>query len=193
MKSKFLSFIIVVIFAVSCQSKEEKEEKLIIYQSEWLFEKSVDNIKKSGYTVNVDSFKTVFEKHKSENLQAALDFAKRFEEYSIKLLQKRGEIELEKQQAEIKKQEEDRKVWENSKYGRLQKKYPSWSDEDCKLVLDNKIWIGMSFEMLKYQRGKPNSANPSNYGNGTSYQWCWNDYTPRCFYGGEDGIITAYN
>jgi hypothetical protein len=85
-------------------------------------------------------------------------------------------------------------VWENSKYGKLQKKHPDWSDEDCKRVIDKKIWIGMSLEMLKYQRGLPNRSNPSNYGSGTQYQWCWDDYNPSCFfYGGEDGIITAYN
>jgi hypothetical protein len=47
--------------------------------------------------------------------------------------------------------------------------------------------------MLKYIRGLPNSANPSNYGMGTEWQWCWNNYTPSCFYGDEDGIIDSYN
>jgi hypothetical protein len=42
-------------------------------------------------------------------------------------------------------------------------------------------------------RGKPNSVNISNYGNGNRYQWCWDNFEPRCFYGFEDGVITAYN
>ena len=51
----------------------------------------------------------------------------------------------------------------------------------------------MSLYMLIYERGNPNSINPSDYGNGVHYQWCWEDYTPSCFYGGQDGIVTAYN
>lgn len=87
----------------------------------------------------------------------------------------------------------ENKEWDNSKAGKIQKKHPSWSREDCELVAKNRIWIGMSIDMLRYERGSPNSANPSNYGGGTSYQWCWDDYTPSCFYGKEDGIITSYN
>ncbi len=83
--------------------------------------------------------------------------------------------------------------WNNSKAGKLCAKYPSWSNSDCKNVADNKYWIGMSLDMLKAQRGTPNSANPSDYGYGTSWQWCWWDYTPSCFYGDDAGIIDSYN
>jgi hypothetical protein len=85
------------------------------------------------------------------------------------------------------------KEWNNSKAGKLQKKYPNWTNEECENVANNKIWIGMSIEMLKCERGNPNSANPSNYGDGVQWQWCWDNYTPSCFYGGDNGIITSYN
>jgi hypothetical protein len=94
---------------------------------------------------------------------------------------------------ELKKEKEDKKNWDNSKYGKLQKKYPDWSNEECKNVADNIIWIGMTYEMLVYRRGKPNTVNPSDYGNGIHYQFCWDDYKPSCFYSGEDQIITSYN
>ena len=86
-----------------------------------------------------------------------------------------------------------KKKWENSKAGKIQKKHTNWSEEDCERVANNRIWIGMSIDMLKYERGTPNNANPSNYGNGRQWQWCWDDYSPSCFYGGDDGIITSYN
>ena len=54
-------------------------------------------------------------------------------------------------------------------------------------------WIGMTLDMLKAERGLPSDYNVSNYGGGKQYQWCWDDYTPSCFYSGEDGIMTSYN
>lgn len=81
-----------------------------------------------------------------------------------------------------------------SKSGKIYKKHPEWSREDCERLANNKIWIGMGYDMLKYKRGLPNSANPSNYGNGTQWQWCWDDYTPSCFYDNDgDGNIDSYN
>lgn len=83
--------------------------------------------------------------------------------------------------------------WGKSKAGKIQKKHPTWSDDDCENVSKNQIWIGMSYDMLIYERGKPNTVNPSNYGHGVHYQCCWHDQTPSCFYMGDDDIITAYN
>jgi hypothetical protein len=195
MKNTVLIIFLVMIL-YSCQS--EKEKQLIKY-SEITFNNSIEKIKKSQFTINIDSFRVVYEEIKAKDAQKGLDFANRFYAYSTKLLQKREEVELAKNiekskriQRQIERNIKERKVWENSKYGKLQKKHPEWSDEECINVIDNKIWIGMSLEMLKYQRGNPNRANPSNYGNGVKWQWCWDDYTPSCFYG-QDGIITAYN
>lgn len=82
----------------------------------------------------------------------------------------------------------------NPKAGRLKEKFPEWSKDDCENVARYRIWIGMSLDMLKAERGLPDHVNVSDYGNGKQYQWCWEgDYTTHCFYGGEDGIITAYN
>jgi hypothetical protein len=89
--------------------------------------------------------------------------------------------------------EQEEKKWLSSKAGKISRKHPEWSREDCEKIAAGQIWIGMKYEMLVYMWGKPNSANPSNYGNGNRWQWCWHDYEPSCFYGGDDGIITAYN
>jgi hypothetical protein len=195
--TKISLILILAIATISCQSEKDKQ---LNEKSQLVFEKSVEKIKKSFYVVNVDSFRVVYEKHKSENPQTALDFANRFDDYSTKLLEKREEIELaenileaKRRQRETEKNAENRKVWENSKYGKLQKKHPDWTDDECMKVVDKKIWIGMTYDMLLYQRGKPNTVNPSNYGSGTQYQCCWDDYSPSCFYMKEDNIIYSYN
>src|SRR3989344_4925328 len=78
--------------------------------------------------------------------------------------------------------------------GIICKSHPEWSEKECEALADRKIWIGMTYDMLVYLRGKPNSINPSNYGRGTQYQYCWHDYKPSCFYDrNEDDIMDAYN
>lgn len=88
---------------------------------------------------------------------------------------------------------EDRKFY-TSKAGKIHKRHPEWSREACKRLANGEIWIGMSLDMLKYERGLPDAANPSDYGNGVQWQWCWNDWTPSCFYDKDnDGFIDSYN
>jgi hypothetical protein len=197
MKKITILFLVSTLISFSCLSKEEEKinsESLLVFQN------SVLNINQSGYEINIDSFKTVYENHKSLNPQDGLEFAKRFETYSENLLIARREADsLEndrqlrkralKKEVEIEKQKE----WDKSKPGKLQKKYPSWTKEESIKIANNEIWIGMKFEMLKHMRGLPNHANESNYGNGVKYQWCWSNYTTSCFYGDNNGIITAYN
>lgn len=87
----------------------------------------------------------------------------------------------------------EQKEFEKTKAGKIWKKHPEWSKEDCKALAENKIWIGMEISMVKYLNGTPNSKNVSNYGNGNEYQYCWYNNTPSCYYCGEDGIVTSYN
>ncbi len=92
------------------------------------------------------------------------------------------------------KKEAERQAWEASKAGQICIQHPEWEKYDCERLADNKFWVGMSIDMLKYRRGLPNAANPSNYGSGTQWQWCWYDYTPSCFYDeNNDGLIDSYN
>jgi hypothetical protein len=102
--------------------------------------------------------------------------------------------EREKQIAEKGKEKEDRK-WKMSKAYSIFKKHPNWSREECEAIAKGNYWIGMSYEMLKVSFGrKPSRINPSNYGTGVKYQYCYDDITPSCFYDNNgDGIIDAYN
>jgi uncharacterized membrane protein len=101
-------------------------------------------------------------------------------------------------QIEAKKREKaflaEEAAFMKTKAGKIYKKHPEWSREDCERLANNRIWIGMDIDMLKYKRGLPNSANPSNYGGVTQWQWCWSDFTPSCFYDNDgDGKIDSYN
>lgn len=109
----------------------------------------------------------------------------------------RKQVALEEQKVAIEEQkareEAEQRAWEASQAGQICTQHPEWEKYDCERLADNRIWIGMSIDMLKYRRGLPNAANPSNYGSGTQWQWCWYDYTPSCFYGDDDGIVDSYN
>lgn len=118
--------------------------------------------------------------------------------------EEKTQYELEKQQAQEKaaaevaaqkaKEQATLDAYYATKAGRICKAHSDWTKDECQSLADNKIWIGMKYEMLVYIRGKPDSANPSNYGSGTQYQYCWYDYTPKCFYDQDgDGLLDAYN
>ena len=131
-------------------------------------------------SINTDSLMLVYRKYVADSAELGLRYAK----YLISL---KNQIILEKER----KLDDIR--WDKTKAGKIQKKHPEWSKADCLKIANNEYWIGMSIEMLHYERGLPNSVNQSNYGNGDKYQWCWHNHHPSCFYGDENGIITAYN
>lgn len=105
------------------------------------------------------------------------------------------EAENKAQEEQAKKDLAAQKVWEQTKAGKLCTKHPSWTKTDCTNLANNKIWIGMTYEMLVAGYGKPNSINPSDYGSGTQTQYCYTGHnSPNCFYDkNDDGIIDAYN
>ena len=110
----------------------------------------------------------------------------------------KSSAELAAEAARLKKQQArelaEERAFLKTRAGRIYKRHPEWSKDDCISLSKGNIWVGMSYEMLKYRRGLPNHANPSNYGNGTQWQWCWDDYTPSCFYDkDDDGLVDSYN
>lgn len=107
--------------------------------------------------------------------------------------QAREEAQKKEEEEQKAKEAEEQKVWEKTKAGQICLKHSEWKKTDCEKIADKQYWIGMSYDMLVELGGKPNSANPSNYGNGTQWQWCWHNKTPSCFYGDDDGIIDSYN
>ena len=179
----------------SCKSDIEKQNELTMKQSDSIFAVASENISLYFIEINVDSINNAYKEINVPNKR--LFFAKRLEQYTKKEIHEieriakianaetKAENNLEKQKVN--------KEWSNSKAGKLQKKHPDWTDEECMKVVDKKIWIGMTYDMLLYQRGKPSTVNPSNYGNGTQYQCCWDKYSPSCFYMKEDNIIYSYN
>jgi len=101
---------------------------------------------------------------------------------------------LKEEQESLAKEKSELEAYYKTPAGKICKNHKDWSKSDCEKLADNRIWIGMSYEMIKYLRGLPNSANPSNYGAGTEWQWCWYDSTPSCFYDkNNDGLVDMYN
>ncbi|CAN5749775.1 hypothetical protein BH11PAT2_BH11PAT2_01550 [soil metagenome] len=90
---------------------------------------------------------------------------------------------------------EELATWQKTPAGKLCAKHTDWKKDDCDALVARKYWIGMTYDMLVYERGKPQSVNPSDYGSGVRYQYCWNDnITPRCFYDdNDDNVIDSYN
>ena len=88
----------------------------------------------------------------------------------------------------------DQVSWDASPAGKLCKSHPGWTHDDCVGVIDNKIWIGMSYDMAIYERGNPTYKNEANYGSGDEYQLCWDSYVPSCLYDtNADWIVDSYN
>jgi hypothetical protein len=190
---KYYTILSLTIVLFSCHSdgvSDEERIKLIAQESKSKFEKALSVFEKYQTEINIDSITNEYIKISSKNVEVGYDYAENLYNISKTILDSIDQIE----KAELAKlRMEELKEWYKTKAGKIQKKHPNWTREECKNIVDRKIWIGMSLDMLKYERGNPNSANPSNYGNGVNWQWCWDDYSPSCFYGGEDGIITSYN
>ena len=122
-----LFMLILLSTLISCQSEKDKQ---LNEKSSLTFDDAVEKIKKSEYTINIDSFRVVYEKSKSKDPQSGLDFADRFKVYAIKLLKKKQEIEFEENAREvrirerkIKKQNEEEKAWKKSKAGKMLKDF----------------------------------------------------------------------
>ncbi|MGM0934954.1 MAG: hypothetical protein ACQEWD_16085 [Bacteroidota bacterium] len=195
MKIYGILLIFIVLSLISCNDKKSSNEievsKLsksskIEEESKEVYETAIFLIKDSDFYVDLDSVDTEYQKLKNKNPELALNFAKDLKEYGFDLQFKKidNEVELDNKR---------RAEWNNSKAGKIQREHPDWSRSDCRRLANKEIWIGMSLEMLKYLRGEPDTSNPSNYGNGVEWQWCWNGYSPSCFYGKADKIVTAYN
>lgn len=100
-----------------------------------------------------------------------------------------AEIEAKKQQeaAEL-------EAFKKTPAGQLCAKHPTWTKSDCEQLQEGNVWVGMTYDMLVWKRGKPDYTNVSNYGKGNRFQYCWTDWTPSCFYDKNgDKVMESYN
>lgn len=178
----FISFLLMFTL-LSCQTEREKKVQALNIKSKAILDSTFES---NGNLLNKDSIYAIYFKISSDSAELRV-------EYVNKINEKMASLKNIEQEKTAKLNLIEQKRWDKTKAGKIQKKHPSWSNEDCERLAERRIWIGMSIDMVKYLFGRPNRANPSNYGNGTHWQWCYDDYTPSCYYGGEDGIITSYN
>lgn len=161
------------------------------------------NITKKGrnfsYTFNLDNKEEInniniiaTNKKKSSNQNLVIN--------RIFTEEEKQQIEAEKSKKEkerldkIAQEEAEREAYYKTPAGKICKEHFDWNRVECERLANREVWIGMSLDMLKYLRGLPNVANPSNYGYGTQWQWCWTKYTPSCFYDYDGDLkIDSYN
>ena len=97
-------------------------------------------------------------------------------------------------QAVSQEQIADLAAWQQTPAGKLCAKHTEWDRKVCDHVVQKDIWIGMPLNVLTYYYGAPDSDNVSNYGRGDRHQYCWDRYTPSCYYdNNSDGVIDSYN
>lgn len=175
---------------ISCNKKETDTVKLqpkieIDTLPEYNFEKGMKFYNRGDYSYAKPYFTQIM---KQDTLY---DEAQKMIKICDEKLQKE-KVKLD----EIMKKAEQK--WLKSKAGKCYKfcqtKGAIVSKDDCEHAVNGKIWIGMNYWLLVYRRGNPNSINPSNYGDGVRYQYCWYNYTPSCFYDENgDNLIDSYN
>ena len=200
---KILAILMIGCLYIACNNNLTKKEietqkrdslvNKINEESDEIFNSALLLINDTKFDINTDSIKNQFNKIKKDSAELGLKYSKEIKEYGFDLQFQMFDQIAEKDKEYQLRVEKQQKIWKESKAGKIQSKHPNWSVTDCQRLADKEIWIGMSLDMLKYLRGAPNSSNPSNYGNGVKWQWCWNNRSPSCFYGESDGIITAYN
>ena len=191
---KKVMFLLVFVVFISCkETKQQNETKEKKEMASDLFAKSIVSIEFYDMGVNVDSIKQLYCKIHSDSIDAQLKFAEDLKIYADTLSELKSKINKQLMADAAKNEKEEEAKWFKSKAGKIQKKHPEWTKEDCERLANKEIWVGMEYDMVVYLRGKPDKVNTSDYGKGKQYQCCWNDYNPSYFYCGEDGIITAYN
>lgn len=166
-------------------------------QSDGVYSAAISYISYNDKTINIDSINIIYHDLQNKDVNLAFDYAYKLNDL-VKLTEQKvkktnDSVTKIKTESLVKNIETELKEWSKTKAGKIQAKYPNWTKEECEKLAQHKIWLGMSLDMLKFLRGNPNQANPSNYGNGVNWQWCWDNYTPSCFYGSDDGIVTSYN
>lgn len=182
--------IMVFLGLLSCQSERERQIEILKISSKATLDSYFHKMRMAHLKVDYAGINGVYNKLCGDSIELAVAYADSLNKAAVHLTDSIGH-ELETRASIL---NDARKAeWFKSKAGRIQKKHPEWTDEECIRISQNKVWVGMTLDMLKCERGLPNRVNPSDYGNGIQYQWVWEDYTPSCFYGGEDGVVTAYN
>ena len=184
---KLILLVFISIFVAACgPTDREKEKKELFDKANDKFSSTIVHLEMEHININTDSLQKIFIQLSADSVELALEFANKIAKYKDSVFQIKDSV------LKIERAEEE-KAFLKSPAGKIYKKHPEWSKEDCESVAKRLIWIGMDIEMVIYERGRPNKINTSNYGHGNEYQYCWDGYDIGYFYCKEDGIVTSYN
>lgn len=174
-----ISILLIIIIIISCgnSKKQNFTEKTKNEKNYTDYEKGIINFEKGYWVYSKEYFLKV-----NSN------------DSNFKIAQEKIKICNEK----IKEQEKEENIWLKSKAGKYykfcQSKQQVVSKEDCERAATGEIWIGMNYWLLVAKMGNPNSINPSNYGKGNQYQYCWHNWSPSCYYDkDDDNLIDSWN
>lgn len=98
------------------------------------------------------------------------------------------EVQRQAQAAYEVKLKAEQAAYENSKAGKLCKAHPAWSKDDCGIIAEGKVNIGMTAEQAIAAWGRPNDINKTTYSFGVHEQWVYGISSYLYF---EDGILTT--
>ncbi len=98
------------------------------------------------------------------------------------------EVQRQAQAAYEVKLKAEQAAYENSKAGKLCKTHPTWSKDDCAIIAEGKVSIGMTSEQAVAAWGRPNDINKTTYSFGVHEQWVYGISSYLYF---EDGILTT--
>lgn len=190
----FAIIILISLFLFSCGSEKGRKIMAINHQNrDTLVKYNEISYRIRGLYLPNDSIIKEYDKIPLDSSELKIKFVAKFKT-EISKLKKIHDSLMDKKYDSINKVNAIKeKIWNRSKAGKLQKKHPDWSKEECDKVADNEIWIGMDIHMVIAERGSPEHINVSNYGSGKRYQYCWSDYNTGYFYCEDDGIVTSYN
>jgi hypothetical protein len=73
---------------------------------------------------------------------------------------------------------------------KLHEENPYWDKKECMLIIERKIWMGMSKDQLVKSWGRPNDINRTVGSWGSHEQWVYGDFGPYVYV--ENGTVTSW-
>jgi hypothetical protein len=79
-------------------------------------------------------------------------------------------------------------AWLKTKAGKIWKKHPTWSKDDCETISKRQVHMGMSDEQVRAAWGRPDHINVTVTGTVRHEQWVWGSSQYAYF---DDGVLRS--
>lgn len=169
---------------INNESVEVDKNGLFSYEVELFEEQNIANIKATNGTktvtasISIKRIFTVAEKAELDKQKAEAEAKRQAELEAPEKARAQAEARAKAEQA----------AYENSKAGKLCTTHPTWSKDDCEIIANGKVRIGMTQEQVVVAWGRPEDINKTVYSFGVHEQWVYGIGSYLYF---EDGILTT--